>query len=70
MKIRVIMDSGVEYEINSEYDVQQFVESFYNVNDLPMGGVVRVLKNSFKYLDNEKKILFNPTHVSSIEILD
>ncbi|MFJ7952213.1 hypothetical protein ACIQZG_11885 [Lysinibacillus sp. NPDC096418] len=72
MKIKVIMDSGKEYIL--EYPgntLQQFISSLYNENQLPMGaGTVKVLKNSFSFLDPESKIMFNPSHVSSIEIIN
>ncbi|MGM0875482.1 MAG: hypothetical protein ACQEWV_11895 [Bacillota bacterium] len=66
MKIKVTMDSGKEYVIaEASYTINDFQESLYN--ELPMGG--KVLKNGFIYLDKDQKIIVNPTHISSIEVL-
>lgn len=72
MKIKVIMDSGKEYILDyPENTYEQFISSMYNVNQLPAGaGTVKVLKNSFMFLDPESTIMFNPSHVSSIEIIN
>ncbi|WP_409305548.1 hypothetical protein [Peribacillus sp. SCS-155] len=71
MRIKVIMDSGKDYIIHSEFNVQDFVNSFYDKELSSNGsGEVHNVKNSFVYLDSDHKILFNPTHVSSIEVMD
>ncbi|KKI93344.1 hypothetical protein WQ54_03650 [Bacillus sp. SA1-12] len=65
MKIKVIMNSGKEYVVVEEnYSVNDFKKTLYN--DRPEG---RELFNGFIYLDHAKKITINPTHISSIEVL-
>lgn len=67
MKIKVVMDSGKEYIIKDEhYSVDDFTNFFYN--DLPTG--VKTMKNSHVYLDRDETIFVNPTHISSIEVLE
>lgn len=67
MKMKVVMNSGKEYVIKEDdYTVNDFLESLYN--ELPTGG--RVLKNIFIYLDRDEKIIINPSHISSIEVLN
>ncbi len=59
------MNSGKEYVIVEEnYSVNDFKKTLYN--DRPEG---RELFNGFIYLDRAKKITINPTHISSIEVL-
>jgi hypothetical protein len=72
MKIKVVMNSGKEYIANlaNNHHYLDFVESLYNVNKLPLGGSVRVLNTNMMFLDEEQTILFNPSHVSSIELLE
>ncbi|MEC2078488.1 hypothetical protein [Metabacillus fastidiosus] len=66
MKIKVVMNSGKEYVIFEEsYSVNDFQDSLYT--EMPVGG--KVLKNGFIYLDSAKKIIVNPAHISSIEVL-
>jgi hypothetical protein len=65
MKIKVIMNSGKEYVVVEEsYSINDFKNTLYN--ELPDG---KVLYNGFIYLDSDKKITINPTHISSIEVL-
>jgi hypothetical protein len=65
MKIKVIMNSGKEYlVVEDSYSVNDFKNTLYNEH--PNG---RVLHNGFIYLDHAKKITINPTHISSIEVL-
>ncbi|WP_339227825.1 hypothetical protein NSQ77_19930 [Oceanobacillus sp. FSL K6-2867] len=72
MKIKVIMDSGKEYVIDKldEFEFDRFIGSFFNENKLPMGQTAKVLKNTLLYLGDKKSILINPSHVSSIEVLE
>lgn len=71
LNIKVVMNSGKEYTVEkSGYSVQDFVNSFYNEIKNPMGQTHKVMKNSFMYLDDEQNVSFNPSHVSSIEILE
>lgn len=65
MKIKVIMNSGKEYIVDEEiYTVDDFTSSFFN--QLPVGNV---MQNKFVYLDREENIVINPTHISSIEVI-
>lgn len=67
MKMKVVMNSGKEYVIKEDdYTIDDFQKSLYN--ELPTGE--RVLKNLFIYLDKDKKISVNPSHISSIEVLN
>ncbi|WP_193063010.1 hypothetical protein [Oceanobacillus oncorhynchi] len=67
MRLKIIMDSGKEYEISLDRTaISSFTDSFYN----DMGGRGRIMKNSFIFLDEEEKILFNPSHVSSVELIE
>ncbi|MDQ0200053.1 hypothetical protein [Neobacillus ginsengisoli] len=67
MKIKIVMDSGKEYVIcEKNYSLDDFTRSFYN--ELPNGA--RVMSNTFAYLDGEEKIVVNPTHISSIEVIE
>jgi len=71
MKVKVIMNSGKEYVVENErYSVQGFINSFYNENKIPGGQTINVMKNGFMYLDEEQTISFNPSHVSSVEVVD
>lgn len=61
------MNSGKEYVIcEKNYSLNDFTHSFFN--DLPNGG--KVMKNNFVYLDGDEKIVVNPTHISSIEVIE
>lgn len=65
MKIKVIMNSGKEYVVVEEgYSVNDFKANLYN--RLSDG---KELYNGFIYLDDAKKITINPTHISSIEVI-
>ncbi|WP_161784664.1 hypothetical protein [Halalkalibacter okhensis] len=53
MKYKVIMDIGKEY-MTGDFDTHsELLRSFYNENNVPMSGKVRVLKNTFLFLDEE-----------------
>lgn len=68
--IKVVMDSGKEYVIETPYSVQQFTESFYDKITNPINKQsTYVMTNQFMYLDDHNKIMFNPQHVSSIEVI-
>ncbi|MFJ6415022.1 hypothetical protein ACIQLG_19775 [Terribacillus saccharophilus] len=68
MKLLVTMDSGKEYTVQDERDhvgVSDFVDSLFN--PLPQG---RIMANTFMYIDDNEMILINPTHISSIEVIE
>lgn len=68
MRLKIIMDSGKEYEVTSnKRTVQDFIDTFYDKIPGNMG--VGVMKNSIMRLGGGKT-LFNPTHVSSVEIIE
>ncbi|ARK30785.1 hypothetical protein [Halalkalibacter krulwichiae] len=69
MRYKIIMDSGKEYIVNNIESHSGLLKSFYNENGVPMGGKVRVLKNTFLFLDEEETIMINPSHISSIEVV-
>jgi uncharacterized protein YlzI (FlbEa/FlbD family) len=61
------MDSGKEYVVcEKNYSLNDFTRSFFN--DLATGA--KVMKNNFVYLDGDEKIVVNPTHISSIEVIE
>lgn len=67
MKIKVIMDSGKEYIIKDDHSsVNDFTNYFYD--DLPTG--VKTIKNTHVYIDRDETIFVNPTHISSIEVIE
>lgn len=67
MKIKVVMDSGKEYVIyEKNFSLNDFTRSFYT--DSPNGA--RILNNTLVYLDGEEKIVINPTHISSVEVIE
>lgn len=71
MKIKIVMDSGKEYFVEEpHYSTNQFLESFYSNTKLPMSGTVSALKNAFATLDRDETIIINPSHISSIEVLE
>jgi len=66
VKIKVVMDSGKEYVIcEKNFSLDDFTKSFFS--DLPNG--MKVLNNTLVYLDGEEKIVINPTHISSVEVI-
>ncbi|TWI59232.1 hypothetical protein [Halalkalibacter nanhaiisediminis] len=70
MKVKIIMDSGKEYLLNEiGYSADSFLNSFYDINEIPMGGSVKVIKNYLVQLSREGTIMINPSHISSIEII-
>jgi hypothetical protein len=70
-KLKVVMDSGKEYEIETTHDVQDFVNSLYSEVRSPVDDSSNyVMKSTFMYLDDDHKIMFSPIHVSSIEIIE
>ncbi|MGG3451544.1 hypothetical protein ABER98_17030 [Domibacillus aminovorans] len=67
MKIKVIMDSGKEYEVTHESaTVQDFINSLYQ--EMPNG--MTMMMSGFLAVDEGQKELFNPMHISSIEVID
>lgn len=71
MKAKVIMDSGKEYEVEKQdvrYD--DFIKCLYNEGKTPIGNKVFAIENSFIVLDDEYKIIINPIHISSIEVIE
>lgn len=67
--IKIIMDSGKEYTVEIEYT--EFLPNLFNEIKGP-NGTVRTLKNDFYFLEDQSisNILINPSHISSIEIIE
>lgn len=67
--IKIIMDSGKEYTV--EVDYIEYLSGLFNEIKRPEG-TVRVLKNDFYFLEDpsQSNVLINPTHISSIEIIE
>jgi hypothetical protein len=67
LKIKVVMDSGKEYVIcEKNYSLNDFTRPFFK--DLPNGE--RSLHNTLVYLDQDNKIVINPTRISSVEVIE
>ncbi|MDX5476482.1 MAG: hypothetical protein LPK00_13185 [Bacillaceae bacterium] len=62
MIIKVIMDSGIEYELEDIESVDNFQSKLKND--------IGIVKNTFVYLDNDETIVINPSHISSIEVIE
>lgn len=61
------MDSGKEYVIcEKNYSLNDFTNPFFN--ELPNGE--RTLQNTLVYLDQDEKIVINPTRISSVEVIE
>ena len=67
MKIKLIMNSGKEYEVSHHYyNLDHFYESLF-VN---LGNGMSRMKNSFMFIDEKETIGVNPSHISSIEVIE
>ncbi|ARK28782.1 hypothetical protein [Halalkalibacter krulwichiae] len=63
MRILLVMDSGKEYEI---VDDNSSVEEFLSNLRTDLG----VLKNGLLRYPTKRDVYFNPTHLSSIEVIE
>ncbi|WP_110928217.1 hypothetical protein [Bacillus massiliglaciei] len=66
MSTKIIMDSGKEYIIKESID--HVLEALFGENKLSMSSV-KILKNTFLKIDQEKEVFINPVHVSSVEAI-
>ncbi|MGD6831421.1 hypothetical protein ACQCT5_04630 [Sutcliffiella halmapala] len=67
MKIKLIMNSGKEYEVSHNYyNLDHYYESLF----VDLGNGMRRMKNSFMFIDDEETIGVNPSHISSIEVIE
>jgi predicted phage-related endonuclease len=66
MRVRIIMDSGKEYTVASNAkltDVEQFIWMYFEKNDNLINKLIKI--------DSEgQQVAINPTHISSIELLN
>jgi len=70
MAIKLIMDSGKEYVVQYEGSIQSFVSSLYNDIKISRRKTIKLLMNGLYYVDEERNIIINPSHISSIEFVD
>lgn len=77
MKFLIVMDSGKEYKIEAD-SIEELRERLTNgigkgvlSSDFGLDFTdARVLKNHMTPLDEDGKILINPSHISSIEVME
>lgn len=66
--IKIIMDSGKEYEVN-DYNVQNVIDECYETKEMPspFGQGAKFEQFVSKFIKISDKITINTGHISSIE---